>query len=127
MLEKSLPLCLLINSMLTSCSVVALAYSVINLSLISLNNSFQDQSIPYDSKKNVWVPDPEEGFVAGEITATKGDTVTITTAKGNEVAFMRIKNTLSNTRKLRINKRKTDHNNVDIVPNFPKRVTIRSY
>ena len=47
---------------------------------------FQDQSNPYDSKKNCWIPDPEEGYLAGEITATKGDTVTIVTARGNEVS-----------------------------------------
>ncbi|KHN79010.1 Myosin-4 [Toxocara canis] len=43
-----------------------------------------DQSKPYDSKKNCWVPDAEEGFIAAEITSTKGDMVTVVTAKGNE-------------------------------------------
>ncbi|VDK50958.1 unnamed protein product, partial [Anisakis simplex] len=43
-----------------------------------------DQSKPYDSKKNCWVPDAEEGYVAAEITSTKGDNVTVVTAKGNE-------------------------------------------
>ncbi|VDK57298.1 unnamed protein product [Cylicostephanus goldi] len=46
----------------------------------------QDQSKPYDSKKNCWVPDAEEGYVAGEITGTKGDSVTVVTARGNEVS-----------------------------------------
>lgn len=48
-------------------------------------SSFQDQSKPYDSKKNCWIPDAEEGYVAGEITATKGDMVTAISARGNEV------------------------------------------
>ncbi|VDM65006.1 unnamed protein product [Strongylus vulgaris] len=60
--------------------------------LHSIENSkeyqlFQDQSKPYDSKKNCWVPDAEDGYVAGEITSTKGDTVTIVTARGNEVTI----------------------------------------
>ncbi|CAI4220991.1 unnamed protein product, partial [Auanema sp. JU1783] len=47
----------------------------------------EDQSKPYDSKKNCWIPEPEEGYVAGEITATKGDQVTVVTARGNEVTL----------------------------------------
>jgi myosin heavy subunit len=46
---------------------------------------FQLQSKPYDSKKNVWVPDKEEGFLAAEIKSTKGDNVTVVTSKGGEV------------------------------------------
>uniref|UniRef100_A0A1I7X126 Myosin motor domain-containing protein n=1 Tax=Heterorhabditis bacteriophora TaxID=37862 RepID=A0A1I7X126_HETBA len=37
----------------------------------------EDQSRPYDSKKNVWIPDAEEGYVAAEIKSTKGDNVTV--------------------------------------------------
>uniref|UniRef100_A0A915JUY7 Myosin-3 n=1 Tax=Romanomermis culicivorax TaxID=13658 RepID=A0A915JUY7_ROMCU len=40
---------------------------------------------PFDSKKNVWIPDAEEGFVAAEVKSTKGDMVTVMSAKGNEV------------------------------------------
>ncbi|CAJ0577950.1 unnamed protein product, partial [Mesorhabditis spiculigera] len=46
-----------------------------------------DTSKPYDSKKDVWVPDAEDGFVHAQITGTKGDTVTLTTDKGNEVTL----------------------------------------
>ena len=45
----------------------------------------QDSSKPYDSKKNTWVPDKEEGFLAAEIKSTKGDNVTVVTAKGTEI------------------------------------------
>uniref|UniRef100_A0A914CP08 Myosin heavy chain n=1 Tax=Acrobeloides nanus TaxID=290746 RepID=A0A914CP08_9BILA len=38
----------------------------------------QETSKPYDSKKNVWIPDAEEGYVAGQIVSKKGDTVTVT-------------------------------------------------
>ncbi|WKX94491.1 hypothetical protein Q1695_011625 [Nippostrongylus brasiliensis] len=38
----------------------------------------KDQSQPYDSKKNVWIPDVEEGYLAAEIKSTKGDMVTVT-------------------------------------------------
>jgi myosin heavy chain 6/7 len=34
---------------------------------------------PYDGKKNCWVPDDKEGFMAAEIESTKGDMVTVKT------------------------------------------------
>ncbi|VDK18600.1 unnamed protein product [Anisakis simplex] len=43
----------------------------------SREQMIMDQSIPYDTKKNCWVPDKDEGYVAGEIVATKGDVLTI--------------------------------------------------
>ncbi|KAK0408652.1 hypothetical protein QR680_004074 [Steinernema hermaphroditum] len=52
---------------------------------ISKEEKLAMTSRPFDSKKNCWVPDAEDGFVAAEITATKGDQVTVVTAKGNEV------------------------------------------
>jgi hypothetical protein len=39
----------------------------------------------FDSKKNVWISDPEEGFIAVEIKSAKGDMVTVVTSKGTEV------------------------------------------
>jgi len=45
----------------------------------------KDQSKPYDSKTDCWVPDAEEGFKAGKITGTKGDEVTVETAPGQAV------------------------------------------
>lgn len=42
---------------------------------------------PFDSKKNVWVPDPEDGFVAAEIQSVQGDQVTVITAKGTSVTI----------------------------------------
>ncbi|KAK6055867.1 myosin head [Cooperia oncophora] len=44
----------------------------------SREQMLKDQSQPYDSKKNVWVPDPEDGYVAAEIKSTKGDNVVVT-------------------------------------------------
>ncbi|VDM14429.1 unnamed protein product [Wuchereria bancrofti] len=46
-----------------------------------------EQSRPFDSKKNCWIPDAEEGYIAAEITSTKGDNVTVVSARGNEVCF----------------------------------------
>lgn len=40
------------------------------------------QAQPFDGKKAVWVPDPKESYVAGEIVSTKGDEVTLKTSKG---------------------------------------------
>lgn len=48
----------------------------------------KDQSKPYDSKKNVWVPDAEEGYIAAEVKATKGDMVSLVTCRGNEVSIL---------------------------------------
>lgn len=44
------------------------------------------QAQPFDGKKAVWVPDPKESYVGGEIVSTKGEDVTLKTAKG-EVSF----------------------------------------
>ena len=41
----------------------------------------------YDAKKSVWVPDPEDGFIAADIKSNKGDQYIVYTAKGNEVRF----------------------------------------
>ncbi|CAJ0961850.1 unnamed protein product, partial [Mesorhabditis belari] len=38
----------------------------------------------FDSKKNVWIADAEEGFIAAEIQATKGDQLTVVTSNGAE-------------------------------------------
>lgn len=44
---------------------------------VSLEQRRIDQSKPYDSKKNCWVPDEKEGYLIGEIKATKGDIVSV--------------------------------------------------
>ncbi|CDW55353.1 Myosin tail family protein [Trichuris trichiura] len=49
--------------------------------------ALKDQMKAYDSKKNCWIPDSTEGFLAAEIKSTKGDMVTVMTVKGNEVTL----------------------------------------
>jgi len=44
----------------------------------------KDQSKPYDSKKNCWIPDPEEGYVAAEIVSSGKDKTTVKLANGTE-------------------------------------------
>uniref|UniRef100_A0A914CDF9 Myosin heavy chain n=1 Tax=Acrobeloides nanus TaxID=290746 RepID=A0A914CDF9_9BILA len=44
----------------------------------------EEQSKPYDSKKNVWVPDAEEGYLAAEVQSEKGDLVDVITGKMNQ-------------------------------------------
>lgn len=44
---------------------------------VSLEQKRIDQSKPYDSKKACWVPDEKDGYVLGEIKATKGDIVSV--------------------------------------------------
>lgn len=41
------------------------------------------QAQPFDGKKQCWAPDAKESFVAGEITDTKGEEVTVKTSKGD--------------------------------------------
>jgi hypothetical protein len=52
---------------------------------VSLEQKRIDQTKPYDAKKACWVPDDKEGFVLGEIKATKGDLVTVN-LPGGEVS-----------------------------------------
>ena len=40
------------------------------------------QAQPFDGKKQCWAPDAKESFVPAEITATKGEEVTVKTDKG---------------------------------------------
>lgn len=44
---------------------------------VTLEQKRIDQSKPYDGKKACWVPDEKEGYLLGEIKATKGDIVTV--------------------------------------------------
>ncbi|KAI6172634.1 Myosin head [Aphelenchoides besseyi] len=52
---------------------------------ISREDKIAFASKPFDSKKNRWVVDAEDGFVAAEIKSESGDQVTLVTSKGNEV------------------------------------------
>ncbi|KAI8436475.1 hypothetical protein MSG28_010041 [Choristoneura fumiferana] len=51
---------------------------------VSLEQKRIDQSKPYDGKKACWVPDEKEGFLQGEIKATKGELVTVSLPGGEE-------------------------------------------
>jgi hypothetical protein len=53
---------------------------------VSLEQKRIDQTKPYDAKKACWVPDEKEGYVLGEIKATKGDLVTVS-LPGGEVSM----------------------------------------
>ncbi|XP_039950827.1 myosin heavy chain, muscle isoform X9 [Bactrocera tryoni] len=54
---------------------------------VSLEQRRIDQSKPYDSKKNCWVPDEKEGYLLGEIKATKGDIVSVSLPGGESKDF----------------------------------------
>ncbi|CAF2365471.1 unnamed protein product [Rotaria sp. Silwood2] len=45
------------------------------------------QAQPFDGKKQCWAPDPKESFIAAEITATKGEEVTVKTSKGDSLTL----------------------------------------
>ena len=40
------------------------------------------QAQPFDGKKQCWVPNAKESFIAAEIVSTKGEEVTAKTSKG---------------------------------------------
>ncbi|XP_019882380.1 myosin heavy chain, muscle isoform X6 [Camponotus floridanus] len=44
---------------------------------VSLEQKRIDQTKPYDAKKACWVPDEKDGYLLGEIKATKGDIVSV--------------------------------------------------
>uniref|UniRef100_A0A0N4ZL86 Myosin head n=1 Tax=Parastrongyloides trichosuri TaxID=131310 RepID=A0A0N4ZL86_PARTI len=54
---------------------------------VSKDEKISLTSQPFDSKKNCWIPDPEEGFIAAEITEVQGDKVTVITSRGNQVTL----------------------------------------
>ena len=39
----------------------------------------EEQTQPFDGKKNCWIPDVKEGYLKAEIISTKGDDVTVLT------------------------------------------------
>uniref|UniRef100_A0A914CZ22 Myosin N-terminal SH3-like domain-containing protein n=1 Tax=Acrobeloides nanus TaxID=290746 RepID=A0A914CZ22_9BILA len=44
-------------------------------------------AMPFDSKKNCWVPDQDEGYIAAEIKSIEDDRLTVVTKKGNQLHF----------------------------------------
>lgn len=50
---------------------------------VSLEQKRIDQAKPYDSKKACWIPDDKEGYLLGDIKATKGDIVSVALVGGD--------------------------------------------
>jgi myosin heavy chain 6/7 len=46
------------------------------------------QAQPFDAKKQCWIPDAKESYIAGEITSTKGEDVVAKNAKGDVCIFI---------------------------------------
>jgi len=46
----------------------------------------EEQTQPFDGKKNCWIPDQKEGYVKAEIISTKGDDVTVLLTDKMEVS-----------------------------------------
>jgi myosin heavy chain 6/7 len=44
-------------------------------------------SLPFDGKKQCWVPDSKEGFIDGEIVGTKGEEISVKTSRGETLNF----------------------------------------
>ncbi|CAL1689368.1 unnamed protein product [Lasius platythorax] len=54
---------------------------------VSLEQKRIDQTKPYDAKKACWVPDEKDGYLLGEIKATKGDVVSVSLPGGETKQF----------------------------------------
>ncbi|GAB1861350.1 Myosin heavy chain, muscle [Camponotus japonicus] len=54
---------------------------------VSLEQKRIDQTKPYDAKKACWVPDEKDGYLLGEIKATKGDIVSVSLPGGETKQF----------------------------------------
>jgi hypothetical protein len=56
--------------------------------LVSKEDRIKSAATPFDAKKACWVKDHKEGFLAAEITGTKGEEVTV--KKSNGEVLLRI-------------------------------------
>lgn len=50
--------------------------------LVPTSERIRLQALPFDGKKQCWVPDHKEGFLAGEIQSSTDKEVTVKTSKG---------------------------------------------
>ncbi|KHJ85509.1 myosin SH3-like domain protein, partial [Oesophagostomum dentatum] len=50
----------------------------------------------FDSKKNIWIVDAEEGFIAAEIKSSKGDTITVVTTMYTLLKLLMKRTTVTN-------------------------------
>lgn len=55
--------------------------------LVPQADKIKAQSQPFDGKKNFWLPDKTEGFLACELQSEKGDMATVKTSKGESVTI----------------------------------------
>jgi myosin heavy chain 6/7 len=55
--------------------------------LITSAERIKLQALPFDGKKQCWIPDHKEGFLSGEIESTKGEEVTVKTSKGEVITI----------------------------------------
>jgi myosin heavy chain 6/7 len=55
--------------------------------LVTKEEKIKMQATPFDGKKNCWVVDKKDGFVAAEIQSTKGEEVTVKTSKNETLTI----------------------------------------
>ena len=79
-------------------------------------NLLQDQSKPYDSKKDCWVPDAEDGYIQAQIQSVTGDSVKVITKNQNEVRGGSIRHSKEFDHDLQYSAR--FHHNFPTVENF---------
>ena len=53
--------------------------------LVPKDEKIRTQAKPFDGKKNCWIPEHKEGFIAAEIQSTKGEEVTVKNCKGEVI------------------------------------------
>jgi hypothetical protein len=56
--------------------------------LVPKAERIKNQAQPFDGKKQCFIPDHHEGFIAAEITGKEGNLIVVRTAKGDVNIFL---------------------------------------
>ena len=56
--------------------------------MVDRKKLMKEQVGGFDSKKNCWIPDEKDGYVAAEVQSTKGDEVTVETVLKHNVSIV---------------------------------------
>ncbi|XP_033630505.1 myosin heavy chain, striated muscle-like [Asterias rubens] len=54
---------------------------------VNRKDQLEAAATQFDSKKNCWVPDQKDGYIAAEVISTKGDQVTVKTLTGKQITM----------------------------------------
>jgi myosin heavy chain 6/7 len=49
--------------------------------MVSKEEKLKTQALAFDGKRNCWIPEPRQGFIAAEIQSSKGEEITVKTCR----------------------------------------------